>query len=293
MMTNGQFKKIHRRFCVALAVGMAAFSAATAAPPNTPISEQQEVYKQVEVHAHELTDDYFAKDAQRWRDYFQAFRSDAVLRPFVAKLLTFPQKARVAAELGGNGTHDRFRELFRTMVFDDQETIKMMKESLQGVNRFLYDDVDAVIAQRLGLQLPPRPYVPDANIAAPWERRFGRVIDTAVSAAQRDIARLAANVAAGNLIGDGIRDASIRADIWGVKPGSWQDAVAKFALDLAVDAAVDAATDPTNKIVVSLKKELALSEAAVLDGPDGYLAQLKRIVEAHKQLQTDLIDSKR
>ena len=282
----------HRFIVAALCSLVFAPSASAQIQPQRPPAARSDMRKSLLDYVHREVDGLHGKHEPFWREYFTKLRSRGHIEPFVEELISFQQKARIGMDFAGGNTHQRIRKLFCQRVADPREVVELMNEQLRQHDARLYEHFDKPLAQPIGLNPEKiRPILYTAYGQPHWQNAFDRAVDAAAQAAQKDVARFVATCAASGVVTDGIRDASIEAGIWGPEEqlGTWRDSLAKIALGIFVDAALDTVTDPTDTIIGNIQNELAAAERAIVDGPNGYLATLKRITDSHKAVQTRLV----
>jgi hypothetical protein len=236
---------------------------------------------------HTMDDDSCKTIEDHWRKYFVDLREADRLRGFVQQLTSYHQKGQLAVHLGdAEGT---VRECFRKRVIDEREMTRLMEKQLQGYDAELVK-FNRDIAEALGadVSIVTPAYIPH-TASNQWQAAFSDAVSRATAAAKRDVVRLVGNIAAGTAISDAIRDTAIATNTWGLEKGSWRDSLATFSLNLFTDMALDAATDPTDDIVNAMQVSLQDAESDVMDGPLGYVAQLRKIRDHHKAIQTKLL----
>jgi hypothetical protein len=238
---------------------------------------------------HRTSDELYSKCAPVPRDLLRSLHKKERVQAFVSELLSFQQKIALGVNLTTGEHRERIHTLFRKHIANEQTLIPTLREVLEVYERGLRQ-LDMVLAESLGIKPETLNYPKFTLSQQPtWQRTYDNAVDSAVQAAQADLARYAATWVGADVISDGIRDASSSLGLWGFEEGSWGDAIAKFALDVTVDAALDAATDQSDAIVVTMQAQLAQTEKAILDGPGGFLATLRSITDSHKEFQKRLV----
>lgn len=242
--------------------------------------------------ANDVAGNVYGEKANAWRKYLAALRQPKRLKNFVGELTSLEQKFQQGVGLFDRTTSEEQRvlALFRQHVVDERQLVADMQGMVEGYEAFLFEQDRALL---VAAGVPADRWSEfvgsvSANTSA-WNRAMQPVVATAVSEAQRDVARFVASWVAADLLGDGIKGAARHLGLDTSEPGSLEDFITGLVIDGAAGAAIDYVTDPTDEIVAKLGRQMAQAEQTLLDGDGGLFAQLRQLYTVHAAARNQLV----
>ena len=233
---------------------------------------------------------YLAEVERLYRKFFLDVRTDDNLEPFVSELLSFTEKFRMGSDLvNGRSSYQqqRVRALFRDIIFDDEEMSKVFGDVVEQFSRLLTEEDKALLIWlKIDCDIPASKFSRNDVDITEFRRHIVAVIDSSVSAAQMDVARFAATIAASEAIGQGARQVGREMGVLPEDENSIEGILAGLLVDIAVGIAIDHITDPTDKVIEQLQSELRAADAAILNGTDQQPGLLRVLRKAAADRQT-------
>ena len=269
----------HRIYLWALAALAVALTplAALAAEPKPSVTREQLVTK---VNA--SADARLAAASTSWRNDFSTYGSHTRLEKLGTALASIGEKFAQGQDAFSKNASPlaRMRKLFGEHVVDIAQLELAMQLSFDKFEEQLVgESIEVYVGAGIDRRAAEAFFAHYRYSYTPPADAFDPLLKKAHSLAQSDWFRSGATFMGSGLLAD---------ELYGrPEQNTWADQFARFVLQTAVDAVLEEVTDPSERFAKELAEEFDRAESQLLDGPNGVLEGMKKLVRFHQQVRRE------